>query len=292
MDKGRKASLFLGDVIGVAFGWRYATLQFFGEVPPLLPEYHMLSQGGVCGRVISAPDRFSAPTILEPIGYLADEDGSVLNLRRFAITPRQDTSRVPTILVIGSSMNCGKTTMAANLIHGLTVSGFTIHAGKLTGTACVKDLNQMLDAGANRVLDFTRAGFASTAQADEDELHHLCDAVISHLSADAPHYVVLEIADGLVQRETRMLLNYLTKESLVDYVCLAVHDVIAAPACLEILHNQWGIKVAAVSGAATASPLSTDELRTLIDTPCLRAEDLCDPSVAQLFAEAPHRDAR
>jgi len=284
LDSGRRALFYVGDLLAVAFGWRYATQQFFGDVPPLQPVYHMLSQGGVCGRVISAPDRFSDPTLLEPLGYLSDDDGKITNLRRHGIKELPNTPRVQTILVIGSSMDSGKTTMASNIIHGLTLAGNRVHAGKITGTACVKDVSRMQDSGAAKVLDFSQAGFASTAQASEEELFSGCKAIMSHLSADQPDYVVLEIADGIVQRETQMLLRFLTEEQLVDHVCLAVHDAMAGPTCLNLLHKKWGILPKVVSGAATVSPLSTDELRVMVPLPCLRTEDLIDPSVEKLFA--------
>ncbi len=284
LDSGRKAAFFVGDLLAVTFGRRYATGQFFGDIPGLQEEYHMLSQGGVCGRVLSAPNRFSAPTLLAPVGYLSDSAGRVVNLRDHGMVAIPGVSRAAIVVVVGSSMDSGKTTMAANLIHGLSVAGCRVNAAKLTGTACVKDLNKMADAGASATRDFTHVGFASTSQASVAELHELCDVLISNLTADAPDYLVLEIADGIVQRETQLLLDYLSQRGLIDHLCLAVHDVLAAPTCLDILHRKWGLKATAVSGAATASPLSTGELRSLAPaTPCLTSEDLSQASVLELF---------
>ncbi len=284
LDTGRKARFFVGDVIVGAFGNRYATKQFLGEVPKLQDTYDMLSQGGVIGRVLSAPAQFSEPTVLEPLGFLADADGVVINLRRFGLRPSPATARrVRTILMVGSSMDSGKTTMAASLIHGLAHAGCRVHAGKVTGTACVKDLNRMRDAGAARVVDFARVGFASTAGVAESELHDLAETLVSYLSLDDPDYLVLEIADGLIQRETRLLMDFFTARGLVDDVCLAVHDVMAAPAGLELLQTQWGVTPTVVSGAATASPLSTSELRSVTEIPCLTAQELSIPSVKSMF---------
>ncbi len=285
LDTGRKASLYVGDLLGVAFGWRYATRQFYGEVPPLQNEYHMLSQGGVCGRVISAPDRFAEPTILEPIGYLAEEDGSVLNLRNHGLRPQSaDIKCVQTIVVLGSSMDAGKTTLASSLIHGLTLAGKAVHAAKLTGTGCVKDINMMLDSGARTAVDFTWAGHASTARKSREDLESICQTLLSHLTADNPDVLVLEIADGIVQRETRKVIDYLVKQSLLNHVCLAVQDAMAAPACLMFLREQWGLTPTLVSGAATASPLSTEELRSVVPVPCVSANDLLSPHILTMFA--------
>ena len=283
LDNGRKAGLRQGDLVGLAFGHRYATLQYDGEVPPMLPLYDMLSQGGVCGRVVAAASTMEAPTKIQPMGYLLDERHEIVNLRRYALRQFLNAPRVATILVVGSSMDAGKTTMAASIIAGLTAAGKTVHAGKLTGTACVKDLDAFTDAGAAFVLDFNHVGFASTFRATTTELHTIGDTLISNLSAERPDFLVLEIADGVIQQETRVLLTYLTTHQLVDYFCLAVQDALAAPACLELLTREWGIHVTAISGIATISALSTAELAGLVSPACLASNALASPDIERLF---------
>jgi len=282
-DSGRKAKFYLGDLVGVAFGHRYATRQFEGDVPPQQPLYHMLSQAGVCGRVVSAASTMSEPTMIEPLGFLLDEEGQPANLSRYALRKRNGAPRVKTIVIVGSSMDAGKTRTASSIIHGLAIAGHRVNAGKLTGTCCAKDTNQMLDAGATRVLDFNDAGFASTFRESEQVLAELCEVLISQLSADRPDYLVLEIADGVIQRETKALLSYLTTASRVDHVCLAVHDALAGPTCVDLLRSQWKIEPTLLSGVATISPLSTAEVAGLVDIPCLSADELAEPNVERFF---------
>jgi len=283
LDSGRKAGFAAGDVLGLAFGFRYATRQFYGEVPPLLTEYHMLSQGGVSGRVCSAPNEFLSPTVVKPIGYLCDADGATVNLRDHAFDIVKPHCCVPTILVVGSAMDSGKTTAAANLIRGLCRAGYRVHGGKLTGTGCMRDLLRMHDAGASRVMDFTSVGFASTSMASQSELQQIADVLYSQLSADHPDCLVLEIADGLVQRETKLMMSHLASNKMFDHLLLAIHDTMAAPTCVDILRRLWDIGPTAISGAATISPLSTEELQNLVDLPCLRKEDLASPMIATKF---------
>jgi len=289
-DSGRKAKFYLGDLVGLAFGHRYATRQFEGDVPSRQPLYHMLSQAGVCGRVVSAAGTMSEPTMIEPLGFLLDEQGRPANLSRWALRKREGAPRVKTILVVGSSMDAGKTRTASSIIHGLTLAGRRVNAGKLTGTCCAKDTNQMLDAGAARVLDFNDAGFASTFRESENVLEQLCEVLISQLSADQPDYLVLEIADGVIQRETKILLSYLTTASLVDHVCLAVHDALAGPTCVDLLRSRWQIEPTLLSGVATISPLSTAEAAGLVDIPCLPADQLAEPTVEQFFFQTNGHD--
>ena len=284
LDSGRKSGFSVGDLVGVAFGNRYATAQFLGEVPGICDEYHMLSQGGVCGRVVSAPAGFGTPTVLKPLGYLANDRGLTINLREHAmIVAAGNTNVPPVILVVGASMDAGKTTAASAVVRGLTRSGLHVNAGKLTGTACMKDLDMMFDAGAVKALDFNSVGFASTAKASSDELQEISEVLISNLSAGAPDFLVLEIADGIVQRETMMLLSLMKAQNQYQHVVLAVHDVLAAPTCINMLEENWGIVPTVVSGIATQSPLSTSELEMLTSCYCLSQQQLSSPEIRQLF---------
>ncbi len=282
-SNGRLASFLEGDILVGAFGYRYATRQFEGDIPPLSDTYDMLSQGGVCGRVCSAPLEFDEPTILKPLGYLTSEHGGCANLRDYGLKKSPVQNESPIILVVGSSMDAGKTTTAAGIIRGLTRSGLHVNAGKLTGTACVKDLNKYRDAGAVTALDFNHVGFASTAMATEQELQDIADVLISQLSTDSPAYVVLEIADGIIQRETQMLLYLLSQQQRIGHLALAVHDVMAAPSCVELLKKEWGIVPRLVSGSATFSPLSTIELNRVVNVSCFTKEQLGEPSIHSIF---------
>jgi hypothetical protein len=80
---GRRASLFEGDEILVAYGDRYAPDQFEAEVPDNLGLTHLIAAGGLAGTVLSAHSSMKAPTLIQPLGLLTDARG-VVNLRRCA----------------------------------------------------------------------------------------------------------------------------------------------------------------------------------------------------------------
>ncbi len=280
LSTGRKAELYPGDILVGAFGNRYATAQYEGRVPERRDFYHMLSQGAVFGEVMSASYSMSDPTIIEPLGYLSNPDGTVLNLAQHGLSMVQGASRIPTLLVIGASMDAGKTTTAANLVHGLSLAGWRVNAGKLTGTGCAKDIHKMLDAGAGRVLDFTHCGFCSTAEATDEELLSISSTLISHLSQGEPDMLVLEIADGIIQKETQRLIRMLVAEKIVDGAMLAIHDVLAATSGADIVQNKFRLPLLGISGAVTQSPLSMAELRSVIDIPVYDMPSLADPVIA------------
>jgi len=283
---GNKSQLFLGDLVGVVFGHRYATRQWRGRIPESIDSCHMLSVGGVCGEVVDMAPEMDTPTILQPIGYLANGKASRVNLRDHAIpsgTLPADRPRI--VLVVGSSMDSGKTTAAVSTVNGLSNAGARVSAAKLTGTASAKDLLRMHDAGAHRVLDFSDAGHASTAECSAAQLRKIATSIIAHLAIDQPDYLVLEIADGVVQRETEMLLRELRALSCVDYTLYTCNDTLGVREGVRIL-KELGFNVVAISGWVACSPLAAQEAQAVSDLPVLQPADLMNPQVMQLCLDA------
>ncbi len=128
---GRRARLFAGDQIVVAYGERYATDQFHTRLPRDLSPCSLAAAGGIASEVTTRHAKMKRATRIEPLGLLADSGGMVLNLASGAIIPRaaeRDARRPTVILVLGSSMNAGKTTTAANIIRSLVRSDLKVAA--------------------------------------------------------------------------------------------------------------------------------------------------------------------
>src|SRR5262249_42391885 len=66
------STLFPGDLLGLAYGYRYATRQFEGTIPRSTDPCHILGIGGVCGQVIGMATDMLPPTTLSVLGYLVD----------------------------------------------------------------------------------------------------------------------------------------------------------------------------------------------------------------------------
>lgn len=281
---GLRSQLFPGDLIGVVYGDRYATRQWRGMVPSAFGPCHMLSVGGVCGEVIDSTDTMSDPTIINPLGYLSDGDGTRANLQDYALEQQLTLGSAPyRILVVGSNMDSGKTTSAYSLVHGLMNAGQRVCAAKLTGTAASKDVRSMRDAGAVAVLDFSDAGHASTAGISREQLVDIFKVIDSNLGQHHPDYVVYEIADGLVQRETQMLIDILAANNLIDATIYACTDTLSVGAGVQRLRDV-GVPVVAVSGMVACSPLAAQEAQQYCDLPILTKDQLRDASIAHLVA--------
>ncbi len=265
-------SLFPGDHIIGAFGNRYATDQFEGYVPTQTPEmFDLLSIGGVCGHVVSRHAAMSEPTRLRFLGAVSDLHGRPLNLSQFRLPSRDVGSTCEVILVVGASMNSGKTTTVGTLIRALVGSGFRVGAAKVTGTAAGKDGRYFASCGAERVLDFTDVGHPSTYMLSLHELLDIYCTLLAHLQDDNPDYIVIEVADGIFQRETRMLLESVRFRSRISHVFFSANDSLSAECGVRCLHA-LRMPVRATCGMVTQSPLATREAEEATGLPCLSIE--------------------
>lgn len=270
---GVKRTLFPGDVIAGALGHRYATDQYEGRAAGSGPTGHLLGIGGVCGEVVSKNEKMIDPTRLEWIGRVSHVSGEPLYLRRFALHPPKSApvNGLRTILAVGSSMNSGKTTTAAQVICSLSGDGYRVAAAKITGTACRKDPGIMEDAGAVPVLDFTHCGFPSTAHCPADELLGVAADLRAALLEHHPEFIVYEIADGILQRETRILLEDPQFRAGIDAVLFTGADSVSCDGGVRSLRS-LGYNVVATAGIVANSRLGMSEVQEAAGVPCLNGE--------------------
>jgi hypothetical protein len=274
------STLFNGDLIMVAFGSRYATSQLEGHVPNSpVQACHLLGRGGVAGVLKSLNSKMrSEPPQLEVVGYACDANGKVINTIEQdmldAFDPRQVQAKI--ILSIGSSMDSGKTTTAAFLCGGLNKAGHKVAYLKLTGTAFPKDAKYVYDRGADYVADFTDFGYPSTFMFEKNELLDLYQSLVNQAQAAiSPEFIVIEIADGLLQRETAMLLQDQAFMSTVHGVIFSCGDSLGVFSGLQML-EKLGIEPFAISGLFTASDLLIEEVEHQLSVPVLRLNQLLD----------------
>jgi hypothetical protein len=281
---GNNAFILPGDNIVAAFGNRYASEQFEGFVPTEpVTEYHILGQGGAIGVVASMHKKFEliGPTTLRLVGYVTDDKGNIINTKR-AICDPDINKPVPTnakiILSLGSGMDSGKTTSAAFLTRGLVKAGKKVVYIKLTGTVYTRDKRFVSDHGAIASIDFSDLGFPSTFMCSKKELIGLHRRLIRRTSTFSPDYIIIEIADGLLQRETEMLLKSDDLRQHVFGVIYSSGDSLSAIYGTELLFR-LGYKVLAITGLLTTSPLSVNEVKSHTKTPVLLEEDIVDKTI-------------
>jgi len=272
---GRRSALHEGDFVVVAFGNRYATLQFEGYARSADDRCDLLSMGGLCGLVESKHDSVSDPSKLRILGAIGDAEGKPLRLSDYslspALSPRQAAPRV--IGVCGTSMDAGKTYTARSVVLGLRQQGLRVAAIKLTGTASGKDKFSVLDAGATPALDFIDAGHPSTYLCALKDLLHIYGVLVSQATAQRADCIVIELADGLVQRETTALLTSPRFAGSVNAWLLAANDAPGAAGAVSILKS-WGITPLAITGNASRSSLVRGEVEAATNIACVPAAEI------------------
>lgn len=276
----RRATLFEGDEIVVVYGNRYAPDQFEGIVPEHLGPCRLVAAGGVAARLLNRHDRVKTATRITPIGLLTDENGHRINLSsaRLAKADRLDLS--PLVLVVaGTSMNSGKTTACANLVKGFVRQKHKVAAAKFTGTGAGADYRSLVDAGADPVFDFVDAGYVSTYRVDREVLLDIVMTLGSELAASKPDVIIVEVADGLLQRETARLFATPAFTDWADGVIFTANDALGAQAGVAWLTARQ-LPVFAVTGVLTASPLAQREAEDSCGLPVYHTDSLARPSVS------------
>lgn len=278
---GRRAILHDGDEIIVTYGDRYATDQFESQVPTSLGEVQLVASGGIASEVLSRSLAVRRATDIQPIGLIGDAKGRPLNIRQFGLTPvHPDRPRPRTVAVIGTAMNSGKTTTIHDVVHGLARAGVAVGATKVTGTGSGNDYWCMIDAGAHKMLDFTDVGMSSTYKQPMNVLERKFAELVNHLTHSGTELNLVEIADGIYQRETSRILESDIFRELIDVVIFAAPDSMGAAAGVAHLRS-LGHNVVAMSGLLTRSPLAVREAAAVTGLPVLTRDELADPDVTR-----------
>jgi dethiobiotin synthetase len=290
--EGRRIQIFPGDEIVVCYAPRYAPDQFEAVMPEDLGPCHLAAGGGVAAKVISTHSSIKPPTTLIPIGLIGDAQGRRLNIAQWALRPLEhELFMPPVIAVVGTSMNSGKTTSAAHLVRGLTACALKVGATKVTGTGSPRDVGLFEDAGAVKVLDFTDAGYASTAELPTDDIVNIFSLLVRHLANASVDVIVIEVADGLLQTETAGLITSEVFKSQVDAVLFAAGEAMGAMAGVEWLQAR-GLPVKGMTGLVTASPLASAEAQKIVKLPVLTLKDLAEPESLESFSLISEKLAR
>lgn len=188
-------------------GNRYATSFGRGFVPnEPTQKVDMLSRSCVVGYIDVIHETHQSPTKFKILGYILDENKKVINTinHKKIVFNSNGKRKSKIILVVGTTMNSGKTTTVSKICEMLLLNNRTVSAAKLTGIGCVGDMNAILMSGINNVYTFQHLGYPSTYLLNKNDLYNIFNVIDSNIESE---YFVIEIADGILQRETKLLLE-------------------------------------------------------------------------------------
>jgi hypothetical protein len=218
------------------------------------------------------------PTKVRILGYVCDSMKRILNTRSFSLIKaklkEKKEPRSPMILVCGTSMNSGKSMAATACCWALSAMGYRVRGAKITGTAGLKDILHMNDAGAERYADFSYLGFPSTYKLSLEELLYIFNTIDLKYANNPKNFWVAEFADGIIQRETAMLLSSPEVQSRIHKLVFCASDAFGAIGGIRILKERFGLQPDAISGLCSSSPLFIKELSEYSQLPVFSSVDI------------------
>lgn len=188
---GRIARIAPGDLALGALGNRAATLEAVGNWEGIGEDGVMqqLSAACVFGRCTSLSQWTHPLADLRYRGH-AVRDGRKLTMRGFVTAPERDLA-APVVLIVGTSMDAGKTVAGMEIIRSLKRRGLRVAGAKLTGVGRLQDILAFEDAGADYVTDFMGVGLPGTVVPRADYEQALRD-LLATVAATEPDVLVAE----------------------------------------------------------------------------------------------------
>ncbi|MEM7310944.1 MAG: hypothetical protein AAF682_30015 [Planctomycetota bacterium] len=283
---GRRVRLHPGDVIAGALGHRDALHGFSGRVPESVApgdELQLLNFGGVIGTGAVAAPGIGEPFRLEVLGsvlrfpHLGRRVGVPAHVQDAALSSPdlaalKPQGLPPVIVLVGTSMDSGKTTAATALIARLNHQGRRVAAGKLTGVSARRDILEMADSGADPIAIFTDFGVVTTNEANAAETARRLVAHLADAGPAAPDAIVLELGDGLLGTYgVHAILSDATVRDSISSVVLCASDPVGAWGAARLLEERYRLAATLVSGPVTDTPAGLTFCRERMGVPTWNA---------------------
>lgn len=279
---GRLRLVQKGDVVVGALGQRRALHGYEGRVPERVSPgttLALLNLGGVVGECLSWHPAVGPPFAVEVLGqvlhfpHFGRREGTPASVGAGALAAADPPATLPpVVLVVGTSMDAGKTHCAAAVVHRLAREGRRVVGLKLTGVSLLRDVLLMRDAGARVVYDFTDAGFPSTTPETVVAAARLLLAHAARAEVDA---IVAESGDGILgPYGVRELLALDELRRATRALVLCAHDPPGA-AFAHALLRDFGYSPTVVAGPLTDNGVGAGFVREALG--CVPANALLDP---------------
>jgi len=267
---GRLSEPMMGDHVVGAFGIRAATLEVTGHWNAIGDDdrMHTLSAAGLIGKTTSVSTFVQSPLELCYLGHCIRANKK-LTMDDFVTPADSDEAyRLPTVMLIGTSMSSGKTTSAKVIIRQLVRSGLRVAGVKLTGTGRLRDTLAMRDAGAEPIMDFVDAGLP-TSVCPPAEYRERIKPLLSKLQAAKPDVVVVEAGASPVEPYNGDTLMELISDQ-VSFTVLCASD----PYAVVGVQQGFGYKPDLIAGLCTSTNAGVEVIEKMSG---VQALNLLDP---------------
>jgi len=269
LTSGRMTELTEGDLVVGALGHRHATLELTGTWRAVGEggRLEVLTGGGLLGRCTSASMVLPPPASGVYRGHVTRGD-EPLGMGDFVPDPPPPRPyRIPTVLIIGTSMSAGKTTAGRILVRRLKALGKNVVGAKLTGAGRYRDILTFADAGADAVYDFVDAGLPSTI-CPEDRYRARIRTVLSLISEADCDVAVVEIGASPLEPYNGSGAISLIEEGVAMTVLCA-----SDPYAVLGVGEAFGREPDLVTGIASNTDAGVELVEKLTGLTCLNVRD-------------------
>ena len=265
---GREVEVLVGDLVVGALGRRAATLSAVGDWEAIGPDLEMeaLTSAGLIGRSTSVG--WHTPPIMR-LAYQGHvvRSGRKVVMKDFLTEAPAGAYRVPTILIVGTSMEAGKTSAAKVIIRQLDAAGLRVVGAKLTGAGRYRDILAMRDAGADAVYDFIDGGLPSSV-CPQAEYREVLAHLLARIAGERPDVVVVEGgASPLEPYNGDTLLTEIGPHVVCTVLCAS------DPYAVVGVVQGFGIVPDLVAGIATNTSAGVELIRRLAGLEALNLHD-------------------
>jgi len=280
LTTGRMATAADHDWVVGALGKRSATLEAVGDWEALGAESRLeaLTAACVLGKC-TAKSKFLPPLLsLDYRGHVLVE-GKARNMRDYVLPKPEGACTAPMVLIIGTSMDAGKTMTARVLIRLLKARGLRVGGVKFTGVGRYRDILAMADAGADAIFDFVDAGLPSTS-CPRSDFEFSIDYLLARLAAAAVDVIVAEAgASPLEPYNGDVVIEHV--QDLVRCTVLCASD----PYAVVGVMNAFETKPDLIAGRATCTTAAVDLVEKLCRVKALNVLDrACWPDLDKMLA--------
>jgi len=266
---GRLGKLFQKDIIPAVLGQRKALKEYSGKIPNVInpgDELYFLCESGLVGEIQGFNESWGQPMKVKVIGSVI-KNGKQLNIKDFDIDSKDTIENsAPIIAIVGTSMDCGKTTMICKSAEHFKSNGDKIARAKRTGVAFMQDPLKMIDAGIHPVIDFVDAGLPSTC-GDSKKAINAAISVIKKVNNSKPHAIIAEFGDGIMGEYN--VSNILKNEwfhKQIKVLIVSANDLTGVWGAKQII-NSMGLKIDLITGPVANNLTGVDYIEKNINIP-------------------------
>jgi hypothetical protein len=269
LANGRMVEVAKGDKLVGALGVRHATLEATGtwQMTGADKHLHVLTGAGLLGKLTSK-SAFLPPLIsLKYLGHV-QRQGTKVRMMDFLPKVRYVPYQTPTIMLIGTSMSAGKTTVGRMITRLLKRDGYKVVGAKITGAGRYRDTLSYADAGADTIYDFVDVGLPSTV-VEPERYEPRLKQLLSMMNSARADVAVVEVGASPMEPYNGDLAYEAIKDQVIFSVLCA-----SDPYSVYGLMRAYGLEPDVVSGVTT----NTLAGKELIERLCkVQALNIIDP---------------